>query len=179
MFRITLDEYTLSLAEDLPAIYSEYHKQAKLVEVVESVLPETSRCFLSVAEGSHWPFLVLVLTYSPGPESGFHPGVVVIPETHVLFLGAGEHLLLYNLDIPEKIGEERVLGGFWGWERYGRCVLLSAELELAMWDITGKKRWSIFVEPPWQYTLKGEMVLLDVMGRKSSFSIHDGPDTTP
>lgn len=54
-------------------------------------------------------------------------------------------------------------------------MILSAELELAAWVMRGKKRWSMFVEPPWEYTVAGGLIHLDVMGAKSSFSIATGP----
>lgn len=32
-----------------------------------------------------------------------------------------------------------------------------------------KTLWSVFVEPPWDYTVAGETIELEVMGTKSSF----------
>jgi hypothetical protein len=52
---------------------------------------------------------------------------------------------------------------------------MSAELELAAWDLRGNKLWSIFVEPPWGYTVDGEQLHLDVMGMKASFDLVGGP----
>ena len=65
--------------------------------------------------------------------------------------------------------------GFWGWRRHGDIVLMSAELEFAAWDVSGRKLWSTFVEPPWSYEILGDRVELDVMGRKSSFVAGIGP----
>jgi hypothetical protein len=39
--------------------------------------------------------------------------------------------------------------GFHGWQRHEDLVVMSAELEMAAWDLRGVKRWSTFVEPPW------------------------------
>jgi hypothetical protein len=61
------------------------------------------------------------------------------------------------------------------WHRFGDYVLMSAELELAAWDIQGKKLWTTFVEPPWEYSVVGGRVHLDVMGNESVFSIAEGP----
>ncbi len=44
---------------------------------------------------------------------------------------------------------------------------MSAELECAAWDIHGHKLWSTCVQPPWQYTVHGDIVHLVVMGNMS------------
>jgi len=61
---------------------------------------------------------------------------------------------------------------------YGRpaaLVVMSAELELAAWDLAGRKLWTTFVEPPWQYTVEDGSIHLDVMGTKSQFDLERGP----
>ena len=65
--------------------------------------------------------------------------------------------------------------GFWGWKRHGDIVVMSAELELAAWDLQGNKMWSTFVESPWYYEAQDTQLVLDVMGKKSSFSARTGP----
>ncbi len=51
---------------------------------------------------------------------------------------------------------------------------MSAELELAAWDLQGKKLWSTFVEPPWDHEVQGNQIELDVMGKKSRFAVKTG-----
>ncbi len=68
---------------------------------------------------------------------------------------------------------------FWGCARHGDRVILSAELELAAWDLHGRKCWSVFVEPPWEYEVLAGMIELDVMGTKSSFPLDVGPTQNP
>ena len=85
------------------------------------------------------------------------------PETNVAFVGGGERLLAYDLLAPKRL-----------WEDAADCddvVLMSAELELAAWDLKGIKLWSTFVEPPWEYEVKDSQIELDVMGDKYSFPI--------
>jgi len=175
MFRISINEYTLAVSDDYPNIYNEYHKRARLVEILGSYEAEGAVCFVSLSKDSDWPFLVVVQKYSPEPESGFDPGVMFIPETHFVFIGAGKRLLAYTWDPPEKVWEEHVMGGFWGWRRYQQFVIMSSEIELAVWDIHGRKYWSSHVEPPWYYTVDGDTMNLDVMGKKTSFSLQHGP----
>jgi hypothetical protein len=54
---------------------------------------------------------------------------------------------------------------------------MSAEQELAAWDIAGRKLWSTFVEPPWSYEVNGDHVALDVVGRKPDFFAAIGPES--
>ena len=99
----------------------------------------------------------------------------MVPETEVLFIGAGERILAYELDPPKRLWEDKADTGFLGWERYGNVILLAAELEFAAWTSNGRKLWTTFVEPPWDYQVTGELVELDVMGSQSSFPLRTGP----
>jgi hypothetical protein len=52
--------------------------------------------------------------------------------------------------------------------QHADTILLSAELEFAAWSTSGQKLWTMFVEPPWHYTIDGDTVELDVMGNPIS-----------
>ena len=174
MFSIAIGPYTLSCHPDrLPELYGEYAKHAGLVEEFDLEGPEGSICFLSVSRGVEWPFLVVAQRY--GPAGIFHPGALLVPETGLLFIGAGERLLAYRLDGPARLWMDTTDCGFWGWARHGDLIVLSAELELAAWDAEGQKCWSTFVEPPWAYKVSAGIIELDVMGTKSSFPLDEGP----
>lgn len=144
------------------------------MEEIDLKIAQGMICFLAVKKRFDWPFLVVAQRYSPGGHAGFYPGVLFVPETHLLFIGAGTRLLAYQLDPPEKLWEDEADTGFWNWERYGELVIMSAELELAVWDIHGQKRWSTFVEPPWNYEIDGDLIHLDVMGQRTSFPLNRG-----
>ncbi len=122
-----------------------------------------------------WPDIVVSQRVSPGPEGGFHPGILVIPENQILLLGAGTRLLAYDLRARRRLWEDEADTGFWGWSRHEDTILMAAELEFAAWDVHARKLWSTFVEPPWSYDVAGSSVRLDVMGAKSNFSIRTGP----
>ncbi|QDV32268.1 hypothetical protein ElP_00910 [Tautonia plasticadhaerens] len=51
---------------------------------------------------------------------------------------------------------------------------MAAELELAAWDVSGRKLWSRFVEPPWEYAVAGKIVAVDVMGAVSRIDLRTG-----
>lgn len=178
MFSVTVGQYTLSCHPDrLPDLYGHYAKHAGLVEEFDLQSPDGTSCFLAVSRGSGWPFLVVAQRYDP--SGGFHPGALLVPETGLLFVGAGERLMAYRLDGPARLWMDTTHCGFWGWARHGDRVILSAELELAAWDIQGRKCWSVFVEPPWSYEAAAGSIEVDVMGTKSSFPLDAGPPQTP
>jgi hypothetical protein len=52
---------------------------------------------------------------------------------------------------------------------------MRAELEIAAWDLQGRKLWSRFVEPPWDYAVLDGVAHLDIMGAKSAFNLRSGP----
>jgi hypothetical protein len=155
-------------------LYAKYTERAALCEEFDLRNPEREHCCVSVSRATDWPELVVAQTFWPS-AGGFDPGVLLVPETEILFIGAGERLLAYRLGPFERLWEDKCDMGFWGWRQHGTHVLMSAELELAAWDCHGRKLWSTFVEPPWEYQVQENRVQLDVMGVKSEFDIANGP----
>ena len=180
MFRVSVGEYEVCCqADGLPAMLSEYQQRAALANDF-GVADEagSSVCFVSVGRPQKWPSLVVVQRYSPA-GFGFVPGVLVVPETHRLFVGAGRRLLGYDLSRPAQLWEDEADCGFWSWSRHGSVVLMAAELELAAWDVDGRKLWSRYVEPPWEFSVAGGVVAVDVMGVVSHVHLGSGQDAAP
>lgn len=178
MFRLTFGSYTLLIADHLPLQDKVYREHASLIEhrASDPPRPQEDFLYLAVSQSQHqWPFLIVTQHYAPGPDAGFYPGVLLLPETSLLLVGAGERLLAYRLDQKALLWEERADTGFWGWETYQDVLLMSAELELAVWNIRGEKLWSTFVEPPWDYHLDGNTLRIEVMGAVASFPLYEGP----
>jgi hypothetical protein len=174
VFTLAIGDFVVTLADgELPEIYNEYVKHARLSEQIALSEREGRLCFVAVSRDA-WPFLVVAQRFSPN-QDGFDHGALVVPETNVLFLGAGERLLAYDLAEPRRLWEDKADMGFLGWHRHGETVVMSAELELAAWTLSGKKLWTTFVESPWSYMVSGDRVELDVMGRRSSFDLARGP----
>lgn len=160
-----------------PATYPSMVQRAQLHDDLGLRATEGTVFIVTVApSAAPWPTLVVAQRFQPGPEAGFHPGLLLIPERAVLFVGAGTRLLAYDLCSPRRLWEDEADTGFWGWQRHDDLVVMSAELELAAWTAAGEKRWSTFVEPPWDYSIRAGNVELDVMGAKSSFSLETGPN---
>lgn len=165
----------LSCGGELPELYDLYRQHAALVEEFELASPDGEPCFFAIGDQLTWPDLVVAQRYQPA-GSGFEPGVLVVPETATVFIGAGTRLLAYTLNTkPERLWIDQADFGFWSWSRFGEFVLMAAELELAAWDLRGKKLWSTFVEPPWTFSVSGSALNLDVMGEKTTFEIAIGP----
>ena len=167
MFRVSLGEYeVVCQADGLPLIHDRCEREAKLAERFDDAGPDAqSTCFCAVSRrGEAWPYLTITQRYSPDFTVCFYPGLLIVPETQVLFIGAGRRLLAYDLSAPSRLWEDEADTGFWFWSRYGRFVLMAAELELAAWDVNGRKLWSRFVEPPWTYQVEGSSVVVKVEG---------------
>jgi hypothetical protein len=99
-----------------------------------------------------------------------------VPESEVLFAGAGTRLLAYGLSgHPRRLWEDVADVGFWQWSVHSSAVLMAAELELEAWTRSVGKLWTTFVEPPWSYLVAGEQVQLDVMGKNTEFPVTSGP----
>jgi hypothetical protein len=103
--------------------------------------------------------------------------VLLVPQQRQLFIGAGTRLLAYQARSGRwlRCWVDEAECGFWGWRQHGDVVVMSAELELAAWNVNGDKLWTTFVEPPWTYRVTTEQVLLDVMGTTRTFDLKRGP----
>lgn len=173
-FTIAVGEYVLQCVPDgLPETFEACAERAKLVERID--LSESNRCCVMVGRANEpWPFLVVAQSFEPA-GSGFAPGLLLAEDAARLFLGAGERLLAYDLAKVERLWSDDARMGFWRWARHRDVVVMSAELELAAWTAAGAKLWTTFVEPPWDYSIFDDEVVLDVMGVKRRFSLRSGP----
>ena len=94
MFKLSTGPYLIQTERaKLPALYSEYTKRAILSEEFDLLNAEREHCFISVSRSADWPQLVVAQTFWPS-AGGFDPGVLLVPETETLFVGAGEACLL-------------------------------------------------------------------------------------
>src|SRR5262245_27941237 len=175
-----VDRFVVMIDTSQPYTLYSHLSSANLTEAFATQDDRTvsGYCFIGVKLGlQDWPQLVVSQRFSPAGY-GFAPGVLLVPGTGRLFIGAGTRLLGYQLDDSEAwqrsfVDEAEV--GFLSWRQHGDVVLMSAELELAAWTVDGEKLWRTFVEPPWSYAMIGDDVHLDVMGERSRFHKRTGP----
>lgn len=174
MLHATVGRYSIALATS-PELVS--HSERTRAVVKESLVcddDERSYLAVGVSDSGPGPELLVEGWYSPGPSSGFFPSVLVVPDTGVTFIGAGSVALCFSLAPIAKLAHEEVEAGFWQWHLHGQFVLMSAELEFAVWSTTGMKLWSRFVEPPWHFIVQDELVTLEVMGDRQVFNLRSG-----
>lgn len=182
MISIAIGDYTISIAESLPEPEDRTCQHAALIERIAleaDAGPATGDLHIHVGRES-WPLLCVAQRYSPTYSAGYQNCLLLVPETHILFIGAGDRILAYDLREPARLWEDRADVEFHAWRRHGDVVVMSAELELAAWDLHGSKLWpsahlGVFVEPPWEYRVEGDTLHLDVMGNVTSFPLHTGP----
>jgi hypothetical protein len=178
MFTFTVGSFRIACAMgELPALYPEFAQRAALLDRLDEPHASGDRLYVAASvDREVWPRLVIV-DWLPLITAGFHPEVLVVPETSLLFLGSGERLLAYELRAPRRLWEDHTPMGFWGWARFDPVVLMSAELEFAAWSLDGRKLWSTFVEPPWDFSVRSGIIHLDVVGEHSEFPLTTGPLT--
>src|SRR5215218_8438471 len=137
----------LLYSDEHPSFAATYARQAALVD--SDVHTEGTRFFCGVEDADTGaPLLAVIGRYEPGPDAGFHPSIALVPETGLLFLGAGKRIAAYELPLPRKLWEDETHTGCSSWAQHGGVVLMSAELELIAWDTRGEKLWGTPVDPP-------------------------------
>lgn len=171
---VDVDGYLVSIYHGLPDLLNLYISHASFADIGDLRGADGSPSLITVASGTGLPEVVVVLR-SDFRGLLFPPGVALVAETGVLFVGGGQVARAYSLVEPAKRQwEEDVEVGFFRWQRVDDVMLMSAELELAAWTLSGEKLWTRFVEPPWGYDVVGGVVQLDVMGSVSTFPLHPG-----
>jgi hypothetical protein len=173
--QVSIAGYEASVAFGFPAMVDLYRDTAVVTEHFDLDDP-WDECFVAVRRDPYrWPQLVVTQRYGPaGP--GFEPGVLIVPETETIFIGAGERLLAYTArgDRWSRLWIDAAQL-FYRWCQHDDYVVMSAELELAAWTAAGEKLWSTHVEPPWTYSVEDGRVKLDVMGTVTDFALSNGP----
>lgn len=171
----TVGEYLVSIHQWLPDTLDGYAEHASFSDTADLQADGGSTALITVARRTGWPEFVALL------RSGFHgpmfsPGVALVPETGVLFIGGGQVVRAYSLRDPmRRLWEEEVAFGFWDWRRFDDVVVMSGEVTIAAWTTSGERLWSSWVEPPWEYEVSGDRVSLDSDDRTSRFELHAGP----
>lgn len=178
MITVSIAGYIVGMAETIPEHYGGHDALVEEFDLERPASPGRNAFYLEVRRAFDWPFLYVAQQYAPNHWAGCYPGILLVPETHLLFVGSGERLLAYDLKAPARLWEDRVLAGFHHWQRHGDVILMSAELDLFALDLRGTKLWSAYVEPPWEYRVDAGLVYLDVMGTTSSFPLLSGLVTT-
>jgi hypothetical protein len=100
--------------------------------------------------------------------------VLLVPETGLVFIGAGTRIACYHHDggaWRRQWLDTVAYPGFWGWRLHGDVVVMAGEIEMGAWTDRGERLWAEAVEPPWTYEVVDGTVTLDVAGRIRSFPL--------
>lgn len=170
---VAVEGWTVLSQRGLPQTLDWFMNHANRADSFDLDADDGDYCFVAAGRTGKTPSVAVAQMYRPS-QGGFDPGIALIPETERLFIGAGTRLLAYDLNQAQLLWEDTADTGFWNWSVYPTVVLMSAELEFAAWDRSGRKLWSRFVEPPWEFSVVGNHVRLDVMGKVNEFSLMDG-----
>ncbi len=163
MFYATIGNYTVLMTTDREDVELYLKSNAGHIEHFPDAEIRDGYLAVNVYDCEKSINLLIEGNFAPGPQSGYHPGVLLIPETKVFFFGAGTQILCFSLDPIQRLALVQTECGFWCWYRHGDFVVMCAELELSVWNIRGERLWSCFVEPPWHYEIEGDILKIDVM----------------
>jgi hypothetical protein len=125
MIEVALAGFTVVLSERLPDEDDPHCAHATMVQRFEVAAAKEQRhgsapneLHIAVRRDAvwpAWPFLCVAQRYRG--EGGGDPGVLLAPETGLLFIGAGERLLAYDLLGPTRLWEDHADTGFHAWQR--------------------------------------------------------------
>ncbi len=177
MFYSTVDKYTVSITTDPDEMAHKLERSDFVIHKhIESNHRKSDQEYIAigVSDCGHAADFLFEGWYFPGPKLGFHPGVLIVPETATVFIGIGEDVYTYSMAPIALIAKESAEAGFLYWSRYGNAILMSAELELSAWSLDGKRKWTRFVEPPWHYMIDNDVISLDIMGNVALLSLETG-----
>jgi hypothetical protein len=97
---VEVADWRVTATQTPPTILSAYRQRALLHEHFEEADSSDDVGFLFVAvsrTAEESPSLVTTQRFSPA-SGGFSVGVLIVPETEVVFIGAGTRLLCYQRD---------------------------------------------------------------------------------
>lgn len=175
-FQISIGDHTLIWALGRDA-YNRYLLKATVVEEMSPTAGAGQVAVLAVYEGGlQQPFLLISQGYTPrGHGDVIQFGALLVPGTRVLFVGTQDLVVAYDLGTMKRLWRERAKAGFLDWQRHGAYVVMSAGMELAVWDLYGSRRWSTCVEPPYGYTIVAGIMCLTSTSGTASFPLVAGP----
>lgn len=174
MIEFSFDKYTIAVHLDTPPdVYGMWLEYAKYLDT-DDLSKEGTSVYIGIAQGGRWYEDIIAFNTDPVDYGGFYPGFLIIPETEILFIGAGIIIKTYDLKNHKKVFQKDTFVGFWGWQRWAEYVIMLEELEFGVYDLKGNEIWSTYVEPPWTYEINEGIVTLNVMDKLSYRNIITG-----
>jgi len=165
MLRVSAGQFTLSMGIDSPEWLLPTPIRASLNENWESggLDPNHRYDFTLMVQAGTEP--VLFLRHAGSRFNGW-PLVLLVLKTGVLFVSSQEEIGTFDLNQRTPV-ERRKLPCplIWRLDQHGTAVVVQSEMELAVWDLNGKRIWETFADPPHKYSVDGNVLkLVDFRG---------------
>ena len=174
MIEFNIDKYKIAVQiGKKPDLYDIWLKHAvfKDIEGLENI---GTPIYVGIQLGNEWCDSIIAFCSDPIDYAGFNPGILVVPETDTLFIGAGTVARTYDLKKQIRKFHKEFIFGFWGWSRHKNLIIMQEELEFGVYSIDGNEKWSTYVEPPWTFSIEDDRVKLTVMDKISYYSLETG-----
>ena len=174
LIHFNFDKYRIAVQTGKePDIYDMWLDHASFKDI-DGLAFEGTPIYIGVGQGDEWYDTIIAFRSDPIEYGGFDPGLLVVPETDTLFVGAGTIVRTYDLKDQRIRFEKELSCGFWGWSRHQDLILMQEELEFGIYTLDGQETWSTFVEPPWTFDIEGDHVKLNVMDEISYRDLKTG-----
>lgn len=174
MIEFNFDKYKIAVQTvKEPGIYDMWLDRASFKDI-DGLKNDGIPIYIGVGHGEEWYNTVIAFRSDPIEYGGFDPGILIVPETNTLFVGAGTIVRTYDLKNQKRKFEKKLSCGFWGWSRHHDLILMQEESEFGIYTLDGQEIWSTFVEPPWSFDIEDNRVKLDVMDEISYRDLKTG-----
>lgn len=120
----------------------------------EDVTPDT----LTRVEVTGSERFVVLVHWCPTSVASF--GVLLVPETMTLFIGAGTLVVVVNLP-NRKLASRHTVCLFWSFMRRKQFVVELGELDCYLYDLHGAQLGDVQVDPPYELTEHPEGIQFD------------------
>ncbi len=174
MIQFQFDKYKIAVEIGKePIDYNYWIKYASFIDIEEQTKDKTP-IYIGIGEHQDWYKTIVSFSSDPIDYGGFNPGLILVPETDILFIGAGTNVRIYDLKHQLKLFVKELHCGFLGWKRYDDFIIMQEELEFGIYSLTGQEIWSTEVEPPWTFSIEIDTVKLNVMNEISFRDLKTG-----
>jgi hypothetical protein len=140
--------------------------------VVDTIGDDASRpaFFALVARAASAPSLLVVGRFRPD----YPPGLHIVAETNTLLVGCGESLAAYDLTAAARTHLDVTPYSFRAWARHNDVVIMCGELEVAGYDLSGRRLWAATIDPPWNYGVDDATMFTIAAGHRTEFPLRSG-----
>ncbi|NOS92966.1 MAG: hypothetical protein HOP30_13665 [Cyclobacteriaceae bacterium] len=159
MIQFSVDDIIIHVYQrEHPAQLSHYSQHARFIDD-RDLNKDGEAVYVIVSKGLSTPkYFIVAFRTSPLGYAGFSPCIHYEYESQSLFIGAGNIIKIYRLSDHQLIFEDKCAVGIWGWQKYKNVIIAQEETALRVFDLQGKQLWEMYVTPPYDFTIEGELI---------------------